>query len=212
MPQGIEGMYVHPDGTVYTNIYWAEVGGTYTQVKNQEVSHAKYTFGWGALGGKDICANSTYVYFSGVMGNEGGGLVDLNRWPVDGKKWLILWRRNKNDINTGPTFTGAKGDPLFKNYLVIRELDDATTGDITGLYTTDTEVFVSLGFENKILVYDAKTMAFKREWTTSDPWQIAMDSYGKLWVAEGLDAKKLDDTTRQAIWRVRFWTCPQTVF
>lgn len=191
LPQGIEGMFVHPDGTVYTNVGWEEGGGTYTQVKNQQVSHAKYTFGWGAYGGKEICANTNYVYFSGIMGNEGGGLVDPNRWPTGDKKWLILWRRNKNDIDTGPTFEGAKGYPLFKNYLVIKELNGTETGEITGLFTNDTEVFVATDFENKIRVYDSNTMAFKREWTTLNPCQMAMDSFGKLWVAEGFNAKKL---------------------
>lgn len=191
MPQGIEGMYVHPDGTVYTNIAWEEGGGTYTQIKNNQVSHAKHTFGWGAGGGKDICANSKYVYFSGTMGNEGGGLVDPQRWPAAGKEWLILWRRNKNDIDTGPTFKGAKGHELFKNYLVIKEVVGETSADITGVFANDTEVFVATGFENKIRVYDANTMAFKSAWASPNPWQMAMDSYGKIWVAEGLDAKKI---------------------
>ena len=33
MPQGIEGMYVTPDGTTYTNIRWEEGGGNVVEVK-----------------------------------------------------------------------------------------------------------------------------------------------------------------------------------
>ena len=194
MPQGIEGMSVSPDGTVYTNVLWEEGGGTYTQIKNQQVSHAKHTFGWGALGGSDICANSTYVYFSGIMGNEDGGLVDPERWPEEGKEWLILWRRDKNDIDNGPTFTGAKGHPLFKNYLVVKEINYnlETGGVITGVFANDEEVFVATGFENKVRIYDANTMAFKRAFTVTTPHQMAMDSFGKLWIAIGTNATKIE--------------------
>lgn len=192
MPQGIEGMFVHPDGTVYANVGWEEGGGTFTQVKNQKVSHARHTFGWGAYGGRDVGANAKYVYFSGVMGNEGGGLADPGRWPAKGKSWLILWRRNKNDVDTGPPFKGAKGyDPLFKNYLVVKEADENKEGEITGIYATETEVFVSIATDNTIKVYDANTMAFKRRWTVARPHQIAMDSFGKLWVAIGADATEI---------------------
>ena len=51
MPQGIEGMFVNSDGTVYTNIYWEEGGGNLTKIAvNGDVSHADGMFGWGHAG------------------------------------------------------------------------------------------------------------------------------------------------------------------
>jgi hypothetical protein len=45
--------------------------------------------------------------------------------------------------------------------------------------------------KNIVKVYDATSMVFKREFTAANPHQIAMDSQGNLWIAQGFDATKI---------------------
>ena len=192
MPQGIEGMYVSSDGTVYTNVGWEEGGGQFTQVKNGEVIHAGGCFGWGRYGGYEVAANSTYVYFAGEINNEGGGLVGAIEWPVGTKNWTGVSRRNKSDITTGTPFSDAKGQAPYTYFKVMIEMDNDAAPFATGLYATETELFAAFSDLNKVMVYDANTMAFKREFAVTTPRQIAMDADGMLWIAIGMDATKIE--------------------
>ena len=192
MPQGIEGMYVSPDGTVYTNVGWEEGGGQFTQVKNGEVIHAGGCFGWGRYGGFEVAANSTYVYFAGEINNEGGGLVGAIEWPVGTKNWTGVSRRNKSDITTGTPFPNAKGQAPYTYFKVMIEMDNDAAPFATGLYATETELFAAFSDLNKVMVYDANTMAFKREFAVTTPRQMAMDANGMLWIAIGMDATKIE--------------------
>ncbi len=193
MPQGIEGMFVSPDGTVYTNVGWEEGGGQYTQVKNGEVMHGDGSFGWGKYGGSDVAANSKYVFFASETNNENGNLNwDPIAWPPVGKVWQGVSRRNKLNIKTGTDFVGAKGQTPFKYFLAVYELPEDGSAIITGVYASEAELFVACAELNQIRVYDANSMQFKREFNVTSPYQMAMDSYGKLWVAIGNNATKIE--------------------
>lgn len=192
VPQGIEGMYVSPDGTVYTNVGWEEGGGQYNQVKNGVVYHGEGCFGWGRYGGFEVAANSTYVYFAGEIGNEGGGLVGANEWPAGNKNWTGVSRRNKSDIKTGTSFANAKGQAPYTFFKVMFEMDNNSAPFATGLYATETELFAAFSDVNKVMVYDANTMAFKREFSVTTPRQMAMDADGMLWIAIGENAAKIE--------------------
>jgi len=193
VPQGIEGMHVSKDGVVYTNVPWEEGGGNFTQMTtNGAVSHGEASHGWGSGGGSDAASNSTYVYWSMEMGNEGGGLVNPNRWPPAGKDWIGVSRRLKTNIKQGAPFTGGKGWPANSMLVVLEYTKGAEQQPwIHGLFATETELFVTIESRNIIKVYDANTMAFKREFTVNRPRQIAIDSYGTFWVAEGENATEI---------------------
>lgn len=192
VPQGIEGMFVSPDGTVYTNVGWEEGGGQYNQVKDGVVYHGEGCFGWGRYGGFEVTANATYVYFSGEIGNENGGLVGVNEWPVAGKEWSGVSRRNKADIKTGTPFSDAKGQAPYTYFKAMFETNVDMVPSVTGLYATETELFAAFSNVNKVMVYDANTMAFKREFPVTTSRQMAMDADGMLWIAIGENATKIE--------------------
>ncbi|TAF77079.1 MAG: hypothetical protein EAZ53_03075 [Bacteroidetes bacterium] len=194
-PQGMDDMCVGKDGTCYTNVPWEEGGANFSEFKNGNVNHGDASHGWGAGGGMAAASNLNYVYWSMVMGNEGGGLSGTGGWidrcPVGNKTWIGVTRRQKSNVKLGATFSGGKGWPL-NSMLVVEELDNSTNYggevNITGLYANENELFVSIELFNKVKVYDATTMAFKREFAVPQPRQLAMDSWGKLWIAQGFDA------------------------
>ncbi|TAH03069.1 MAG: T9SS C-terminal target domain-containing protein [Sphingobacteriales bacterium] len=192
VPQGIEGMCVSKDGTVYSNVPYEEGGGNFGEFKtNGDVTHGDTSFGWGMGGGSDATSNSTYVYWSMEIGNEGGGLVDPQKWPVGNNKWLGVSRRLKSNVKEGAPFPTGKGDPA-KSVLIAYEFNHLIdTPSIHGLYATETELFVSIDKRNLVKVYDAETMVFKRSFSAANPYQIAMDSYGNIWIAQGYDATKI---------------------
>lgn len=191
MPQGIDGMFVSPDGAVYSNVYWEEGGRGYTEVKNGDVKHGAESLGWGAIGGIDVAANSKYVYFTTGKSNEGGGLVGTD-YPPKGFAWNGVLRCLKSDISKAAPFEGGKGTGgLPFSMLVVFELDEKLQPYITGLYASETELFVATDYDDKIRVYDANTMAYKREWIVKDPYQLFMDKQGMLWVASGRETTKI---------------------
>lgn len=197
VPQGMEGMCVGADGTAYTNVPWEEGGGNFAEIKNGVVNHGEASHGWGAGGGSDVASNSTYVYWAMYMGNEGGGLVgsgaQIDRWPAAGRNWLGVTRRLKSDVKQGATFAGGKGWPL-NSMLVALDYPDGDLREpwINGLHATETELFVSIGSLNIVKVYNAATMVFLREFSAPNPHQIATDSWGKIWVAQGFDATTIN--------------------
>ena len=197
MPQGIEGMFVNSDGTVYTNIYWEEGGGNLTKIAvNGAVSHADGMFGWGHAGGIGICANASYVFAAQEYTNEGGKLYTSNptAYPSTGNKWYGITRRNVTDISAGTPFTGGKdciATDIVGSFLpifTVPEVTDRATAEIKGIHATATELFVACPYDNKIRVYNASTMALNRSFTVTNPYHIFMDGYGKLWVSIGENA------------------------
>jgi len=191
MPQGIEGMFVSPDGAVYSNVPWEEGGRAYTEVKDGIVNHGAESLGWGAIGGSDVTANSKYVFFTTAKGNEGGALTGSD-YPPKGFGWSGVLRCLKANIKQAAPFVGGKGTGGMPNsMLVVFELGENVRANITGVYATETELFVASDYDDKIRVYDANTMAYIREWTVKDPFQLFMDKQGMLWVASGFESTKI---------------------
>ena len=61
--QDVEGLWVEPDGTVFTNVRWDEAGGNVQQYHDgQLVAMAGHTHGWGYEGGDAVAANSKYLF------------------------------------------------------------------------------------------------------------------------------------------------------
>ncbi len=152
------------------------------RLKNDIVKHGAESLGWGAYGGNDATVNSQYVYFSTAKDNEGGGLSGPD-YPPAGRGWTGILRVSKADFKKGAPFTGGKGKGTFPNsMLVVYELDEKVKVNISGIYATEKELFISVASHNFLKVYDASTMVFKREFSIANPHQIGMDTYGNLWV------------------------------
>jgi hypothetical protein len=200
MPQGIEGVFVSPDGTTFTNIRWEEGGGNVVVIDaNGDVHprpHMPGYHGWGHGGGRAVAANSKYVYFSQQYNNEGGSLRDPNNWPPAGKVWYGISRRSRESIGGGPPFVDGKGgkDCPAGCFLPVHEVDDSTKEDaahLRSICANETEVFVACPLDKRIRVFDAEEMTLKRSWEVEDAWQIALDGEGALWVAIGEDATEV---------------------
>ena len=200
MPQGIEGMFVTPDGATYTNIRWEEGGGNVAVVtadgEVQPRPQVPGYHGWGHGGGRAVTANSKYVFFSQNYINEGGGLKNPDNWPPAGKDWYGISRRARSNIGSGPAFVDGKGgkDSPTGCFLPVHEVTNSTKADavhLRSLCASEDELFVSCPFDNQIHVYDAEQMTLKRSWTVQDAWQLARDEEGAIWVAIGEDATVL---------------------
>lgn len=192
IPQDIDSIYVMPDGTVFSNVHWEEGGANCTMFKNGEVvAIAGHTHGWGNAGGYAVAANSKFLFISGRMNNEGGNLQDPDTWPPKGFDWTGVSRRFLTNITKGapfPSGKGGKGDTLKKSFLVVDEMPasslDDNTKNISGLYATDTRLYVSCPYDNTIKVYDAETMEKLYIRKIERPGQIIMDKNGILWILQ----------------------------
>ena len=105
--QDVEGLWVEPDGTVFTNVRWDEAGGNVQQYHDgQLTAMAGHTHGWGYEGGEAIAANSKYLFIVQNIENEGGGLKG-NSWPPKGFNWSGISRRHRNDITRAAPSPGG---------------------------------------------------------------------------------------------------------
>ena len=185
--QDIDGMFVTGDGTVYTNIGWEEGGANVCSYKNgDQTGIAWHTHGWGNGAGECVAANSNYLYFASRRENEGGGLQDPSTWPPNGYDWYGVARRFRSDITQAASFDGAKGGAgdTIVDFLMIFEVPWGTDAAIVGMYATDTRMYVACPYDNTIKVYDAETMAYITSWSVTNPSEMCMDSYGKLWIIQ----------------------------
>ena len=188
--QGIDGLAVTPDGTVYTNVAWDE--GTYnvTQFNSagRLITDAGHTAGWGFGGGGGVTANSHYLFITQKVGNEGGHLTDPGTWPPAGKTWFGIGRRLRSDITRAAPFPGAKGgagDTAAREFLPVDEVPDGKAADLAGLAATDSKLYVADPFNNRIRVYSTADMSLVTDWTgVPRIGHLAVDSAGDVWAIQ----------------------------
>jgi len=186
--QDIRGLFVTPDGAVYTNVYWDEAGAEVTMYRGGEVlAVARHTHGWGYHGGKAVAVNSKYVYFAQHVENEGGELNDLSTWPPKGSDWDGVGRRLRADLTQTAPFAGSKGgkgDTLAGGFLMVNEVPNKTPAGIAGLWATDERLYVSNPYASEVRVYDAESMAPVTTWQVERPGQMGVDRAGALWIVQ----------------------------
>ncbi|MCY0389787.1 hypothetical protein OVY01_21840 [Robbsia sp. Bb-Pol-6] len=192
VPCDVRAIYVKPDGTVYSNAPWDESGAEISIFKDGvALGNAGHTHGWGNEGGDAITGNARYLYAAVRVGNEGGHLKLLDNWPDKGKVWYGVTRRAMDDVESGQSFQGGRGNfgsKVSRSFLAINEVADAPeTVDVerpyvTGLTANNQELFVSNYLRNRIEVYDAETMQKKREWPLPHPQGLALAADGhSIW-------------------------------
>jgi hypothetical protein len=188
VPIDAEAMCVSPDGTVYTNAIWDEDGGEIAQFRDgQLVGFGRGTHGYGNLGGQAIALNGKYLYAAVSIDNEGGGLVGKGDYPPKGMKWWGVTRRMLGDIEQGAPFDGGLGNlgnKAARSFLKINTLPDKVDGGIRGLAADDALVFVSNPRENRVVVFNAETMAQSGQWPVNAPGRLALAADHTLWVIQ----------------------------
>jgi hypothetical protein len=174
----ISAMYVASDGTVYTNSIWDEAGREAGIYKDGDaIAKASNLHGWGRTGGEAVTANSKYLYIAMTQ-----GAIDrtvLQDYPPSQTNWYCVRRYN---LSGEPApFAGGRG--YDRSMLIV-----STSGQVTGLASTDSELYVSDHSTNRIRVYDSETLAELRSGSSDRPKQIAVDNQSNLWILQEKDA------------------------
>jgi hypothetical protein len=171
----IEGMYVSPDGTVYTNSEWDEAGkesGIYRD--GDVVGGAEETHGEIRLGGAAVTANSKYMYMAMAQG--------------EAPPKQTIWNSVRRYTLSGKSAPFSEGRGYDKSMLVVSTSPKHKPSDqVTGLATAGSELYVSDSKANRIRVYDAEKMTELRSWPFARPQNIAVDRTGNLWIIQNKD-------------------------
>lgn len=169
----IEGMYVAPNGTIFTNSTWDEGGREAGIYRNGDVvGKAQDLHGWNRLGGKAVTANDKYLYVAMFQGHVDRKDQD---YPPEGTDWNCVRRYDLS----GKPVPFPEGRGWDKSMLIVSEKNP-----VTGLATFGKELYVSEEAANRIRVYDTETMKELRSFNISRPGKITTDRQGNLWVIQ----------------------------
>ncbi len=177
----IEGMWVAPDGTVYTASGWDEGGREFGIYRDGRIAGTiPDTHGWGTGGGQAIVADDKYIFIAHTHGNEGGGLKGES-YPAKGLDWIVVSRRHKDGSHA--PFAGGKG--RFGDMLVLHEVPNGTDALVRGLaLDKQGRLYVSDGQHAEIKVFESEKMAPISSWKVPRPQAITFDGRGFLWVLQ----------------------------
>ena len=95
----------------------------------------------------------------------------LQDYPPSKTNWYCV--RCYNLSGEPAPFAGGRG--YDKSMLIVN-----TSGQVTGLPNAGSELYVSDSAANRIRVYDSKTLAELRSWSSDRPKQIAVDNQRNL--------------------------------
>jgi hypothetical protein len=172
----VNGMYVAPDGTLYTNSGWDEAGreaGFYRDGK--VVGKAEDLHGWGRSGGVAVTADAKYIYLA-MRHDRVANAPNGEDYPPDQVVWNCV-RRYDLSGKAAP-FAGGRGHD--KSMLIVSQQNE-----VTGIAVTDNQMYVSEGGANKVHVYDKNTMKLIRSFASPNPQEITIDKKAELWVVQG---------------------------
>ncbi|BAZ41154.1 NHL repeat-containing protein [Calothrix sp. NIES-4101] len=172
----INGMYVTPDGTVYTNSYWDEAGREAGIYKNgNAIAKLEDLHGWGRLGGIAVTVDRKYIYLTMQQEHSGNPGED---YPPDKTNWYCVRRY---DLSGKPApFPGGRG--WDKSMLIV-----STKSELTGLATVGDKLYVSDKGANQVHIYDQNNLNKIQSFAVKNPGQIAVDKQGTLWVIQSKD-------------------------
>lgn len=194
MQQDIRAISVGADGTVYTNSPWDESGSEIAAYRaGDKLAVAGSTHGWGAAGGDAVAVNHTYLYAAMSIGNESNALVGAD-YPPANLTWYGITRRTLAKLATGAPFTGGIGNSANatrNSFLMLDTVAAGTDAGIRGIAATDTDVYVSDTYRNRIAVFDAVSMRRLNAWDVNSPGPIAVDTDSTLWVISGISSGNL---------------------
>jgi hypothetical protein len=169
----IEAMYVAADGTIYTNSHWDEAGAEAAVYKDGKmIAILEDTHGWNRLGGKAVGVDNKYIYLAMIQGGMNHPQQD---YPPEGTSWYCI--RRYNLAGKPAPFSGGRG--WDKSMLI-----SSNKSEITGLAVLGKKLFVSLGAENRIRVYNTDTMQEMSSFTVNNPGSIAIDKQDNLWIIQ----------------------------
>jgi len=161
----MNGIYVTPDGRVFTNVGWDEGGRPVSVFKDGKLisplNAEDNSPNWTAAGGPAIAASGNYIYAA-----QSTGLGNNPPCAAGGCGINIIDARTM--INTGLSF----GDSNLY-----------WTGNIFGLAVAKGKLYVSEWDYNQVQVFDLQTLAPVASFPVQYPVKIAADSLGGIWIS-----------------------------
>ena len=186
----IQGMYVAPNGTCYTDSIWDEGGNEAGFYSNGAFAGSCVdTHGWGRIGGQAVTSDGTYVYVAIAQTTQGGSLIgstNANGEPEFPPNSSTIWFGVARYTLTGAAAPFATGYGPDCDELVVTTNGVANGGDnsITGLAYYGGTLYVADNTDSEIKLYN--TGAFSQ--TPGTSWggygglgAMAFDGYGNLW-------------------------------
>lgn len=176
MQRQINGFYVAPDGTCYTNSGWDESGQDAGIYKDGDYLgrlpgiHDRVT-----LGGRALTGDAKYIFYSAQR---------VTKDKPDVRTWYV--GRSFADANAH----AAPWPGLSEHFLPIVEANKQATasglapGEIYALAVSEDELFVAMGDPDKVLVFDEETGKARREFPCPRPGAMIADKTGALWIVQ----------------------------
>ncbi|MCC8391231.1 hypothetical protein LJ656_01405 [Paraburkholderia sp. MMS20-SJTR3] len=183
----VQALAVAPDGDVFTNAPWDESGGELGQYRDGDlVRHGGDSHGWGMMGGDAIALNDDYVYAAQTIVSLGNEEAKHRPTPPEGEVWSGVSRRSRADIREGVPFAGQLKFPGGSRLAFLRIARYAAKTDyaIRGLAADNSRLFVANPLDNRVQVFDARTMQPVAGFAVREPGRIALASDGSLWLIE----------------------------
>lgn len=191
----VQALAVTPQGDVYTNAPWDEGGGEIGHYRDgQLIGYAGQSHGWGMLGGDAIAVNDDSVFVAQIVGSVGNDMAAEKHLPPEGVTWYGVSRRSRADFRQSVPFEGEQywpGNPLA--FRLIVQTSSKEDEAIRGLAADATRLFVSNLHDNRVDIFDARSMQPAGSFPVREPGKIAIAPDGSLWIIEGI---RTDSTRR----------------
>ena len=174
--QNISSLYVTAQGKCFTNSIWDEAGrevGIYQD--GDVIGKAEALHGWGRNGGIAITVSKKYIYVAMKQSHSGLFWQD---YPNEGTTWYAVRRYHLN--GTPAPFSGGRG--YDKSMVVI-----SNQHPVTGLAVNDEALYISNQGENKVSIYDTKTMKQKGGFAIASPESLTIDQKNNIWLIQASD-------------------------
>ncbi|RFU47907.1 hypothetical protein [Paraburkholderia sp. DHOC27] len=182
----VQALAVTPEGDVFTNAPWDEGGGEIGHYRDgQLLGYAGLSHGWGLGGGDAIAVNNDYVFVAQAVESLGNQVAALKHMPPEGVLWYGVTRRSRADFRESIPFDGQMDWPNTPlSFLRIAQSPTSQDLAIRGLAADATHLFVSNMADNRIDIFDARSMQRTGGFAVREPGKLAVAPDGTLWIIE----------------------------
>ena len=146
---------VATDGTSYTNCIWDEGGNPVREFYSNGACGPGTCYNMGNVCGYAVACNNTYLYFAAYAQGGVNGIVQYNR-----------------------------GNITYPNYVNFITVNATSNAYVMGLAANNSYVYASDPTNNRILQYNAASLAEITSWTCDNCNALALDGSGNLWVLQ----------------------------
>ena len=184
----VEALAVTPQGDVFTNTPWDEGGGEIGHYRDgQLLGYAGESHGWGMGGGDAIAVNDDYVFAAQTVSSLGDQIAAEKNLPPKDTIWYGVSRRSRADFRNGAPFAGQVKWPSSNAFLPLI-VTSPGSGDfaIRGLAADATRLFVSNLRDDRVDIFDARSMQPVGSFPVHEPGKLAIAPDGTLWIIEDI--------------------------